>query len=60
MTASYAGIRERIASSEGAMRQLNNVLTTAEPNSSSIVVGVLGTFENLSERYYFHLYLTSY
>ena len=53
LTATYVGIRESIASTEGAMCQLNNVLIAAESISSSsrsAVVGVLGTFENLSER----------
>ena len=55
LTATYIGIRESIASTEGAMCQLNNVLKAADSiNSSSAVVGVLGTFENLSERYYFY------
>ena len=48
LTATYGGIRESIASTEGAMCQLNNVLDSI--NLSSTVVGVLGTFENLSER----------
>ena len=51
LTAGYTGIRESIASSEAAMCQLNNVLSVSElGNSPTAVVGVLGTFENLSER----------
>lgn len=51
LTASYAGIREAITESEGAMCQLNYVLEVAKPViSPNAVVGVLGTFENLSER----------
>ena len=51
LTASYVDIREDIASSEGAMCQLNNVLVAAQSmNSPTTVIGVLATFENLSER----------
>ena len=52
LTASCADVRETIASNEGAMHQLNCVLSSTDSiNSSIAVVGVLGTFENLSERY---------